>query len=175
MAPRRRQPNAPAVNAAIIDTDVVSMLFKGDSRAQQYRIHLAGRLLGISFMTLAEPERWQLERNWETIRKEELAQHLTKYVVLPVSRELCTKWAEVSWEARRKDRPIQTADAWIAASALYYRVPLITNNAADRSGLPRRRPSGRRAPLIATTTRVSATNALNHSHSVLRATAVESY
>jgi len=78
MAPRRRQPSAPAVNAAIIDTDVVSMLFKGDSRAQPYRIHLAGRLLGISFMTLAELERWQLERNWGTTRKEELAQHLTR-------------------------------------------------------------------------------------------------
>jgi len=74
MAPRKRQPSA--VNAAIIDTDVVSMLFNGDSRAQPYRIHLAGRLLGISFMTLAELERWQLERNWGTIRKEELAQHL---------------------------------------------------------------------------------------------------
>jgi len=61
----------------------------------------------------------------------ELAQHLTKYVVLPASREVCTKWAQVSWEARRKGRPIQTADAWIAASALYYQVPLITNNASD--------------------------------------------
>jgi predicted nucleic acid-binding protein len=51
--------------------------------------------------------------------------------VLPASRELCSKWAEISWEARRKGRPIQTADAWIAASALYYQVPLITHNAAD--------------------------------------------
>jgi len=65
------------------------------------------------------------------LRIAELAQHLTKYVVLPASREVCTKWAQVSWEARRKGRPIQTADAWIAASALYYQVPLITNNASD--------------------------------------------
>ena len=42
------------MNAAIVDTDVVSMLFKGDTRAQRYRAHLAGRLLGVSFMTLAE-------------------------------------------------------------------------------------------------------------------------
>ena len=52
------------MNAAIVDTDVVSMLFKGDSRAQRYRVHISGRLLGISFMTLAELERWQLERRW---------------------------------------------------------------------------------------------------------------
>src|SRR5436190_2251252 len=82
-------------------------------------------------MTLAELERWSLERNWGPIRKAELAQHLTKYTVLPASRELCVNWALIPWEARRKGSPIQTADAWIAASALHYQVPLITNNAGD--------------------------------------------
>jgi predicted nucleic acid-binding protein len=121
------------MNAAIVDTDVVSMLFKGDSRGLEYRRHISGRLLGISFMTLAELERWSLERGWGPQRKLDLAQHLTHYVVLPVSRELCLKWAEVSFSAKRKGRPIQTADAWIAASALYYQVPLITNNQSDYS------------------------------------------
>jgi tRNA(fMet)-specific endonuclease VapC len=119
------------VNPAIVDTDVVSMLFKGDPRAQRYRTHIVGRLLGISFMTLAELERWTLERSWGSTRKAELAKHLTNYTVLPAGRELCAKWAEVSWEARKKGRPIQTADAWIAATALHYQVPLITNNASD--------------------------------------------
>jgi tRNA(fMet)-specific endonuclease VapC len=67
------------------------------------------------------------------MRKIELERHLTRYVVLPVSRELCGKWAEVSFAAKRKGRPVQTADAWIAASALYYQVPLITNNRSDYS------------------------------------------
>ena len=119
------------MNAAIVDTDVVSMLFKGDTRALAYRSRITGRLLGISFMTLAELERWSLERAWGQRRKLELAQHLTHYTILPVSRELCGKWAEVSFAAKRKGRPIQTADAWIAASALHYRVPLITNNRSD--------------------------------------------
>jgi len=121
------------MNAAIVDTDVVSMLFKGDTRALAYRSRITGRLPGISFMTLAELERWSLERNWGQRRKLELAQHLTRYTVLPVSRELCAKWAEVSFAAKRKGRPIQTADAWIRASALHYRVPLITNNRGDYS------------------------------------------
>ena len=123
------------MNAAVVDTDVVSMLFKGDTRALAYRSHITGRLLGISFMTLAELERWSLERDWGWRRKQELAQHLTRYVVLPVNRELCGKWAEVSFTAKRKGRPIQTADAWIAASALYYEVPLITNNRGDYSAV----------------------------------------
>jgi predicted nucleic acid-binding protein len=65
------------MNAAIVDTDVVSMLFKGDTRALAYRSHIAGRLLGISFMTLAELERWSLERAWGQMRKLELAQPIT--------------------------------------------------------------------------------------------------
>jgi len=119
------------MNGAIVDTDVVSILFKGDTRALAYRPYITGRLLGISFMTLAELDRWSLERNWGEGRKLELAQHLTRYTVLPVSRELCTKWAEVAFAAKRRGRPIQTADAWIAASALHYQVPLITNNRDD--------------------------------------------
>jgi tRNA(fMet)-specific endonuclease VapC len=123
------------VNAAIVDTDVVSMLFKGDTRAIAYRRHVTGRLLGISFMTLAELQRWALERGWGASRKMELAQHLTHYTVLPASRELCLQWAAVSFNAKKKGRPIQTADAWIAASALYYQVPLITNNRSDYSAV----------------------------------------
>jgi len=40
------------------------MLFNGDTRAVAYRVHIAGRLLRIAFMTLAELERWSLERGW---------------------------------------------------------------------------------------------------------------
>jgi tRNA(fMet)-specific endonuclease VapC len=58
---------------------------------------------------------------------------VTHYAVLPVSRELCLKWAEVAFAAKRRRRPVQTDDAWIAASALYYQVPLITNNQSDYS------------------------------------------
>lgn len=92
------------MNAAVVDTDVVSMIFKGDTRALAYRPHMMRRLLGISFMTLPELERWSLERDWGPRRKQELAEHLTRYVVLPVNRELCGKWAEVSFAEKRKNQ-----------------------------------------------------------------------
>jgi hypothetical protein len=46
------------MNVAIVDTDVVSMLSKGDTRALAFRLQVIGRLLGTSFMTLAELELW---------------------------------------------------------------------------------------------------------------------
>ncbi len=41
---------------AVVDTDVVSFLFKRDTRAQAYKRHLVGRRLVVSFMTVAELE-----------------------------------------------------------------------------------------------------------------------
>jgi predicted nucleic acid-binding protein len=60
---------------------------------------------------------------------------LRNYTVLPASRELYAQWVRITLEARKKGRPVQTADAWIAASALHYQVPLITNNAGDYAAI----------------------------------------
>jgi len=48
----------------VLDTDVVSFLFKGDSRAPMYLSHLQNRQWLISFMTEAELEQWALLANW---------------------------------------------------------------------------------------------------------------
>ena len=61
-----------APTAVVVDTDVVSMIFKGDSRGFSFRRLMSGRLTAISFMTLAELERWPLESGWGQWRKLEL-------------------------------------------------------------------------------------------------------
>jgi predicted nucleic acid-binding protein len=38
--------------------------------------------------------------------------------------------------ARRAGRRLETADAWIAATAVLYDAPLITHNARDYLGVP---------------------------------------
>ena len=53
----------------VVDTDVVSYLFKSDSRALAYEEHLAGNERLVSFMTLAELDRWSLARHWGSPRK----------------------------------------------------------------------------------------------------------
>src|SRR5688572_5822021 len=102
----------------VVDTDVVSFLFKGDTRAEGFLPHLADKTAIISFMTLAELDRWMLERGWGANRKQQLEAYLRDYVVYGYDRALCQRWAEVTFLARRAGRPIQTADAWIAATAL---------------------------------------------------------
>ena len=50
----------------VVDTDVVSFFFKGDTRAALYRPHLVGQFLLISFMTVAELDRWSLDMSAST-------------------------------------------------------------------------------------------------------------
>ncbi|CAN5280859.1 hypothetical protein BH24ACT19_BH24ACT19_18090 [soil metagenome] len=125
----------PQAAAVVVDTDVVSYLFKRDSRAEAYRPHLTGRLLVVSFMTVTELDRWALERGWGESRCARMEQHMSNFVVRPFDRSLCRRWAEATDGARRRDRPIGVADAWIAATALRHDVPLVTNNDAHYSGV----------------------------------------
>ncbi len=120
---------------AVVDTDVVSFLFKRDSRADLYRPHLDDQLPIISFMTVAELEQWTRVRNCGVRRHEELFTYLRRYLVEQSSPDLCRQWAEVMDSARQAGRPILTADAWVAATAISYGVPLVTNNPSDFAGV----------------------------------------
>jgi tRNA(fMet)-specific endonuclease VapC len=112
----------------LVDTDVVSFTFKRDTRRSLYRGHLDGKLLFISFMTVAELDPWADARNWGKRKRAELAAFLQPYTVIDSDRELCRTWAQVKNVAQRAGHHLDTADAWIAATALLYEVPLITHN-----------------------------------------------
>ena len=69
----------------VLDTDVVSFLFKADSRAQLYLPHLDNRQWFISFMTEAELEQWALLANWSEKRVEWLRLFLGRFAIMPSS------------------------------------------------------------------------------------------
>lgn len=92
----------------VVDTDVVSYLFKQDTRGDLDKPHLQGQLLVISPMTPAELEDWALEHNWGQRRREEMRVHLRQFILAPFSEDLCVKWAEATNSARRRGRPINS-------------------------------------------------------------------
>ena len=120
----------------VLDTDVVSFLFKGDSRAKTYLQQLQNRQWLISFMTEAELEQWALLANWSASRLEWLRLFLGRCVIVPSSHDLVLKWAEIMVAARKSGRRIETADARIAATALLYDAALLTHNKSDYLGVP---------------------------------------
>jgi tRNA(fMet)-specific endonuclease VapC len=56
------------MNLIVVDTDLVSYFFKGDSRVHPYLAAWAGRQLVVSFMTIAELKLWAIIRKWSEPR-----------------------------------------------------------------------------------------------------------
>jgi tRNA(fMet)-specific endonuclease VapC len=121
---------------AVVDTDVVSFLFKNDSRAHLYLPLMRNRDLLVSFMTEAELEQWILLAKWGVDRVRRFRAFMTGFASVPSSRDLVLQWAEVMVGARTNGRRIEAADAWIASTTLLYGATLITHNPKDYLGVP---------------------------------------
>ena len=119
----------------VVDTDVLSFLYKRDTRARLYERHLNDPPFIVSFMSLAELRRWAIERSWGEDRRQELEEYLTRYLILHSDDQMCGRWADAMSDARKHGRPVGSADAWIAATALLLDIPLVTHNSAHYQGI----------------------------------------
>ena len=115
----------------VVDTDVVSFIFKNHSLASAYYTILAGRPLAVSLITLAEIEYGMEAKNWGAPRRDLMRRFLTRFTTLRPDADTARAWARIKNGCQKKGRPITFADAWIAAAALQFNVPLVTHNAAD--------------------------------------------
>jgi len=116
----------------VVDTDVASFVFKWHPEfAPRYVDVLRGCELVVSFMTMAEMRQGALDANWGPRKCAVLEAYLADFSVLHSDSLLCSMWAAVRNESTQKGRPISSADAWIAASALVLAAPLVTNNPKD--------------------------------------------
>jgi predicted nucleic acid-binding protein len=116
---------------AVVDTDVVSFLFKNHSLAPVYQAILAGRPLAISLITLAEIEYGMEAKNWGAARRDLMRRFLNRFTLLLPDTDTARAWARTKSGCEKRGRPITFADAWIAAAALQLNVPLVTHNASD--------------------------------------------
>src|ERR1035437_8030149 len=73
------------MRTVVVDTDVVSFLFKSHPIAYQYLPDLADRTPLISFMTLAELDRWVLAARWGDARRKKLREYLEPFAILPTT------------------------------------------------------------------------------------------
>ena len=67
------------MTSVVVDSDVVSYVFKNHLFGSLYDPELAGRIALISFMTVAEIERWMLQYRWGKQRVQLLRTFLHRF------------------------------------------------------------------------------------------------
>jgi len=115
----------------LLDTNIVSYIFKQDSRATLYEPHLLDQELAVAIMSAAELFQWAATRNWGQLRLQQLENLLRIYTILPVDMQMCRLWADIRASRNAIGQPISPQDAWIAATAQRYQIPLVTHNPKD--------------------------------------------
>jgi tRNA(fMet)-specific endonuclease VapC len=119
----------------LLDTDAFSYLMKpGDPRGDPYRSHVARRMNAISQMgELLFGAAW---RNWNAARLADLRRKLRDVVILPFDTEVCEDYARVRVAILSSGRVMADNDLWIAATAIRYSIPLLSNNRRHFEDVP---------------------------------------
>jgi predicted nucleic acid-binding protein len=131
-------PDSAGVSLLLLDTNVVSTLFKPDHSLHQRCFEIvAGHQWFISFMTRGELLLWPRVNQWGASGREELKRHIDLCTTLFPEEDTCEVWAAIMAESRTAGRPITAADAWVAAAPREWDLALVTRDYRDFEHLDR--------------------------------------
>ena len=117
-----------------LDTLVVSLFLRNADEAAYYRSEVDGLRAVISFQTREEALFGAIRAGWGAPRMNALQQHLSQYEMVSSSLELAEISASLRSEREQAGRKLNTADAWIAATAIMLDCPLASHD--DFTGIP---------------------------------------
>ncbi len=120
--------------AVLVDTNVMSYLFRKTPKAEPFRLLLEGRRKIISFQTRAELMLWSAY--WSKSNQAKLERFLVnQFGYLPHTEAVNVAWVAAMKSAKKNGYPISAADAWIAATALSSGLLLLTADKNDFLGV----------------------------------------
>jgi predicted nucleic acid-binding protein len=125
------------MSTVLLDTTVASLLHpkkKDHTLRAKYESHMQGQILALGFQSVAELWSWAEENNWGAKRCDGLTMFLHKFLVIGYDADLAQEWAKVTTYCRRIGRRLESGDAWIAATAVRYKISLLTHD-GDHVGL----------------------------------------
>lgn len=118
----------PVHPLVVLDTSVVSLLMRGGSGAMFYQDSIAGKRAVISFQTLEEAWFGAIKAGWGEARRNRLARHLDQFEVAWPTPEMVRISAHLRTEREQAGRRLGIADAWVAATAIMLRCPLVSHD-----------------------------------------------
>ncbi len=111
----------------VLDTDVASKLQRGNLPGE-LNVHLVGKRLCITFVTVGEFYKGATKRKWGARRLAELEGWMRKVLVLPYNANVSQRWGEIQAKSEEIGRKVPDNDAWIAACCLAHGLSLVTLN-----------------------------------------------
>ena len=120
-----------ATRYVVIDTNVIIYLITESPEASTFAPYLVNSVGLVSFQTVGELRHIALRRNWGAARHKDLNDRLKICVVVSATDQITEEWAQLMTAQMKKGSSILPADAWIAATALVYKCPVLTNDRKD--------------------------------------------
>lgn len=124
----------------LLDTSVLGAWLKPvPETVVAYHRHVVGRLPAIALQTAAELRFGALAAGWGERRRQEVEALIGRCAVLPNDDETAMTWASLRAACRARGHPLgqkhQMGDLWVAATAVRWGIPLVTDD-ADFRGCP---------------------------------------
>ena len=127
---------SPDIPIVVLDTGVVSIIHNpSDTRSSYYEEQIKGYRAVISFQTVEELLFGSYNAGWGEKRENELRRNIAQYEVIWPNAALADISARLRCDRRKVGRELETADAWIAATAIMLSCPLATAD-KDFVGIP---------------------------------------
>jgi tRNA(fMet)-specific endonuclease VapC len=113
---------------ALIDTDVASYLLKGATIGWEYLRLLQGYQPAVAFITAGELLFGATFRRLGPRRHLHLDLFLTAFPIIRFEKGMERLYAQVMVQRERMGKRLEKADGWIATTALFHDVPLVTHD-----------------------------------------------
>lgn len=125
---------------AVLDTDVFSIIIEDRPQAEKFAPLVYGMETALAFPSVAELTHGAHRARWGAARREWLEAQIARHGLLMPTEDLLRLWGVLRAQAGRLGHPlcqqVHSNDLWIAACAVFYRVPLVTGNGRHFVRLP---------------------------------------
>lgn len=113
----------------VVDTNVVSYIYRNDPIASQYTQQMRNHRAVISFQTYEELLFGVLIANWGQRRRDQLFSYVeATYEIVGYYLELVNICARLRAASRNRGQELSVADTWIAATAIWLDCPLLSHD-----------------------------------------------
>jgi tRNA(fMet)-specific endonuclease VapC len=112
----------------LLDTNIASYLVRRSIESRSYERLIRGRPKCLSVISIAELRYGSLKKSWGDRKTSELESFIEAATIVPVCQEIAPVVADVRNRREREGRRMDWCDAWIAATAIFHQLPLVTHD-----------------------------------------------